>query len=152
MGNLTDFLTSNLINAAGLDPNVKIEAAIVSVRPREFEDGTTKPVIYTDHLGQGLVLNQTRLKAGIAAWGPNPDNWIGKIIIISQGMTTYAGKETPCVVMEPVVANRLKAGAPRVAITSGRAASIKAVENAPPRDCYDGPSDGGGDTTEDIPF
>ena len=34
---MTDFLTSNLLNAASLEPNVEIEATIVSVRPREFD-------------------------------------------------------------------------------------------------------------------
>lgn len=70
--NMTDYLNSNLFNAAGIEPGVRIEATIVSVRDRDFEDGTTKPIIYTDYLGKGIVLNTTRLKALIAAWGSIP--------------------------------------------------------------------------------
>jgi hypothetical protein len=69
----TDFLNSNYFRAEDLDPNVVIETTIVSVRPREFEDGS-KLVVYTDHQGKGVVLNQTRLKALITAFGPNFDN------------------------------------------------------------------------------
>ena len=107
---MTDFLTSNLINAVSLDPKVKVEATIVSVRSREFEEGAktvVKAVIYTDYEGKGVVLNQARLKALIAAWGTNPDNLIGKTVIISRGMTKYQGRDVPCVDIEPVVADRL---------------------------------------------
>jgi hypothetical protein len=105
----TDYLTSNYMRAEDLESNVCIEATIVSARPREFEDGETKLVIYVDYQAKGIVLNQTRLKALISAYGANPDNWIGKTIIISRSMTMYAGKDAPCIVIEPVVADRLGA-------------------------------------------
>ncbi len=143
---MTDFLTSNLLNAAALEPNVKIEATIVSVRPREFEDGTTKAVIYTDYLGKGIVLNQTRLTALIAAFGTNADNLIGKAIIISQGDTTYSGKKVPCVAIEPVVAERIAA----------HGATVTAIGNQPPKPSVAPPleHDGGPDDDPDdsIPF
>jgi len=41
----TDFLNSNYFTAENLDPNVLIETAIVSVRPREFEEGSLKLVV-----------------------------------------------------------------------------------------------------------
>jgi hypothetical protein len=150
MPSLTDFLTSNLINAAGLDPNVKIEAKIVSVRPREFEDGITKAVVYTDYLGKGIVLNQTRLMALIAAFGTNADNLIGKTIIISLGETTYAGKTTGCVAIEPVVADRIATRGAPTAITSGRVrVSPPSLSEPPPLEHDGGPDD---DPDDSIPF
>ena len=146
---LTDYLTSNYLKAADLKPDVRIEATIVSVRSVDFEDGTTKPVIYTDYLGKGVVLNQTRLKTLIAAWGPNPDNLIGKTIIISQGSTMYAGEETACGAIKPVGAERIAASPRGVAsITSGRSAGLKSVEDLPPADAPEGPNQ----FDDDIPF
>jgi hypothetical protein len=145
MQNMTKYLNSNLFNAKGIEPGVRIEATIVSIRDREFEGGETKPVIYTDYLGKGLVLNQTRLKAGIAAWGPNPDNWIGKSIVISLGETTYAGEATGCVVMEPVVANRI----------ATHSATVTAINNRrePPKPSVAPTIDNvSGELDDDIPF
>jgi hypothetical protein len=131
----TDYLTSNLLNADGLESGVSIEATIVSARPREFEDGETKLIVYTDYLGKGIVLNQTRLKALIAAYWPNPDNWTGKTIIIKRGTTMYAGKETGCVVIEPVVADRIAAQQQqRPVVTSGRVELPPSPPSPPPID------------------
>lgn len=136
--NMTDYLNSNLFNAAGIEPGVRIEATIVSVRDRDFEDGTTKPIIYTDYLGKGVVLNTTRLKALIAAWGVNPDNLIGKKVVISRDVTKYQGNDVSCVEVEPVVANRIGATA---------RPALKAVEPpVPPID------HGSGELDSDIPF
>jgi hypothetical protein len=136
--NMTDYLNSNLFKAVDIESNVRIEATIVSVRDRDFEDGTTKPIIYTDYLGKGVVLNATRLKALIAAWGVNPDNLIGKKVVISRGMTRYQGNDVPCVEVEPVVANRIGATA---------RPALKAVEPpAPPT------GRGSGELDDDIPF
>jgi hypothetical protein len=144
---MTDFLTSNLLNAAALEPNVKIEATIVFVRSREFEDGTTKAVIYTDYLGKGVVLNQTRLMALITAWGTNPDNLVGKTVIISQGDTTYSGKKVPCIKIEPVVADRIATHGATVTAISNRREPPKpsvapTVDHAPSASPID----------DDIPF
>jgi hypothetical protein len=166
----TDFLNSNYFAAEDLDPKVLIETAIVSVRPREFEDGERKLVVYTDHQGKGVVLNQTRLKTMIAGFGPNFDGWVGKQIIISQGSTMYSGEPVPAIVVQPVVPTRiaaerrpaLEASSPRpiqttrgpitpgsVDIRSGRYAQSDAPPSAPPPDvCPDGP----GDPSDDIPF
>jgi hypothetical protein len=145
--NMTDYLTSNYLKAADLKPGVLIEAKIVSVRPVDFEDGTTKPVIYTDYMGKGIVLNQTRLKALIAAWGPNPDNLIGKTIIISQGRTMYAGEEVDAVVIKPVVADRIATHGATVAAIGNRREPLK-QSVAPPIDRV---PDGLGPIDDDIP-
>jgi hypothetical protein len=147
MKKMTDYLTSNLLKAADIEPNVRIEAIIVSIRDRDFEDGTTKPVIYTDYLGKGVVLNQTRLKAGVAAFGPHPDNWVGKSIVLSRGPTTYKGEPTWAVVMEPVVANRIAASGAPTAIGN----RWGPPEPPAPIERYEDPEDGD-DGTENIPF
>jgi hypothetical protein len=148
MNNMTKYLNSNLFNAAGIEPGVRIEATIVSIRDREFDGGETKPVIYTDYLGKGLVLNQTRLKTGIAAWGPNPDNWIDKSIVISRGKTVFKGEETDCVVMEPVVANRIATRGATVTAIGGHREPPK-PSAAPLIDNMPG---GSGELDDDIPF
>ena len=134
--NMTDYLNSNLFKAVDIESNVRIEATIVSVRDRDFEDGTTKPIIYTDYLGKGVVLNATRLKALIAAWGVNPDNLIGKKVVISRGVTKYQGNDVPCVEVEPVVADRIAA----------HGATVTAIGNR--RE----PSKPSGELDDDIPF
>ena len=134
--NATNFLTSNLLNADGLESGVRIEAIVVSVRPREFEDGETKLVVYTDYEARGIVCNQTRLKALIAAYGPNPDNWIGKTIVISRGSTLFAGREVPAVKIEPIGAVRI-AGSARPAISD--TGDRRGPPSAPPVDVCDGP-------------
>jgi hypothetical protein len=157
---LTDYFNSNLFKAVDLDPdpNVRIEANIVSVRDRDFEDGTTKPIAYTDYLGKGVVLNATRLKAVIAAWGTNPDNLIGKTVLIYRGSTLYQGNKVPCVEVEPVVADRIAAEqkwpaldhAP-IDIRSGKRAWDNGLpEPTPPTLDHDGGPDNGPE--EQIPF
>jgi hypothetical protein len=147
MKNATDFLNSNFFRAEDLDPNVRIETTIVSTRPRDFEDGETKLVAYTDYQGgKGIVFNQTRLKACIAAWGPNLDNWVGKPLIVKRGATMFKGDPTWAVVVEPVVAERIAAEPrrPRPAITSG--GRPPTPPEPPPINCAPDGSD------EDMPF
>jgi hypothetical protein len=144
--NATDFITSNYLRAEDIAPDVLIEANIVSARAHEFEGGETKLVLYVDYQSKGVVLNQTRLKATIAAFGPNPDNWIGRTIIIRRGVTMFAGKDVPGIVIEPVRAERIASAAPR-ALEEPRRGSIDirsgkgAWDDPPPPDHYDGPSD-----------
>ena len=146
MPSATDFLNSNYFRAEDLDPSVLIETTIVSVRPRDFDDGSHKLVVYTDHQGQGVVLNQTRLKTIIAAFGPNFDNWPGKKIIICQGPTVYSGKPAQAIVVEPVVPTRIAAEPRqgRITIESGQRAPAEPLSevNPPPISVID----------DDIPF
>jgi hypothetical protein len=147
--NASDFFNNNLLNAAAIPVDVRIEAAIVSVRPRDFDDGA-KLVVYTDYRGKGLVLNQTRLGALVDAWGIVFEDWVGKQIVISRGMTKYQNKDVPCIDVEPVVSERLAAPSvtqpPRPAVGGGRPV-LKAVE--PPSPPID---HGSGELDSDIPF
>jgi hypothetical protein len=142
----TDFLNSHFFKGEDMDSNLRIETSFVSLREREFVDGETKLVGYTDYEGgKGVVFNQTRLKACISAWGPNTDNWIGKPLVIRRGETEYAGRKTACVEIEPVVADRI-AASPRapISITSGRR-----MPPTPPEPPID---NGRGQLDDDIPF
>jgi hypothetical protein len=128
MATADEFLTSNLLNASMLTPNTKIEATIISVRKRDFEDGSKKLVVYTDYMGLGIVLNQTRLKEMIRAFGVNYETqWVGKKLIISQGDTAYQGRPEKRVVIEPIVATRIgTAPKPRLAtVNDGRGAASR---------------------------
>jgi hypothetical protein len=136
----TDFLNSNYFRAEDLDPNVRIETTIVDVRPREFNDGT-KLVVYTDHQGKGVVLNQGRLATMIAAYGVAYTGWPGKQIIIRQGSTLYQGKPTTAIVIEPLVPTRIAAQPlpGRITVESGRRgpAELLSEINPPPIDTID---------------
>jgi hypothetical protein len=127
-------------------------------------------VVFTDHQGKGVVLNQTRLKTMIAAFGPNFDGWPGKQITIRQGSTVYSGKTVPAIVVEPVVPTQiaavrrpaLEASSPKPIQTTRRPITPGSVDirsarqtrsDPPPTvplpdDCPDGP----GDPSDDIPF
>jgi hypothetical protein len=157
---MTAYITSNFITGDSLEENVRIEATIVGVREHDF-GGEVKPTVDLDD-GRRIPLNQTRLKALIGGFGPNPANWIGKTIILSRGTTTYAGKREACVVVEPVIPTRIAADPkPTVAaqpvwkglttIESSLSPSVDSPrEQAPPVQSeadYDG-----FDPDDDIPF
>jgi hypothetical protein len=143
---MTSFLNANYIRAEDLQENVLLEKIICEVKSKDFdEDGevVTKPVIAFED-GSQLVLNQTRLRVLLGAYGPNANNWLGKTITISRGKTPYAGKPVPCVVIEPILAARIaaaKASEPPARISRRRkaAAPVETVAAATPID-------------DDIPF
>jgi hypothetical protein len=141
MSSAADFLTSNLINAEMLDPNVRIEATIAAVRPHEYKDGTTKLVVYTDYQAMGVVLNQGRLKAMIRAFGVNyATHWVGKKIVIYQGDTTYQAKAVKGVMIEPIVATRIGT-APKPRLTTVNNAPSYDDVPPPSEEFYDGPGE-----------
>jgi hypothetical protein len=155
--NMTDFINSNYVRAEDIAQNVLIEATIASVKRKEFDDGEPKSVIALED-GHQVILNQTRLKALIGAFGPNSDNWIGKSVILSRGLAPYAGKIVPAVKIEPIVAPRIAAAPQEIQpLPSPQPAQIPrgsidirsgpgAWDNAPARTApapavYDGPAD-----------
>jgi hypothetical protein len=111
-----------------------------------------------------VVLNQTRLKELIGAFGPNSENWIGRSIILSRVQAMYAGKPLPAVKIEPIVAPRIGVTPQGSAhslpsqpkqttrgssdIRSGPGAWDSPPSSAPPPTTYDGPAD----VDDDIPF
>jgi hypothetical protein len=152
--NMTDFVNSNYIKGEDIAQNVLIEATIASVKRKEFEDSEKSVIALED--GRQVVLNQTRLKVLIGAFGPNSENWIGKPVILSRGQERYGGKSVPAVRMEPIVAPRIAAAgsaqplhSPQpVQITrgssdiqSGPAAWDDPPPAPPPPDRYEGPDD-----------
>ena len=87
---MTAYITSNFITGDSLKENIRIEATIVGVREHEFKSGDVKPTVDLDD-GRRIPLNQTRLKALIAGFGPNPANWVGKTIIVQGGRRRSRG-------------------------------------------------------------
>jgi hypothetical protein len=151
MANATDHLTSNYLKAIDLEDGVIVRAVILAARPNDFEDGTTKLVIYTDHKAKGVVLNQTRLKTMIEAFGPNTDNWVGKTINLRRGPTMFKGEATWAIYIDVDLSERIAVRDLNVtAIGDHRRQSGPPVP--PAHNTYYGPTDGGGDTTEDVPF
>ena len=104
---MTAYITSNFITGDSLGENVRIEATIVGVREHNF-DGDVRPTVDLDD-GRRIPLNQTRLKALIGGFGPNPANWIEQTIIVIPRQDDVRGKEKACVVVEPVVPMRIAA-------------------------------------------
>jgi hypothetical protein len=150
MPNATDFLTSNYLKAIELEDGVIVKTVILAARPNDFDGEETKLVIYTDYKAKGVVLNQTRLKTMIEAFGPNIDNWVGKTVMLRRGPTMFKGEPTWGIFLDVDRSERIAVHDLNVtAIGDHRRPSGPPVP--PPRDYY-GPSDGGGDPTEDIPF
>jgi hypothetical protein len=105
---MREFLTG-FLRAEDLDPNTVIVATILDVKRVEFPDtGERKSAIHTD-MTKPIILNQTRLAALMGAWGVQSNNWIGGKIEISQGKTPYGGKLVPCIVIKPIVSERIAA-------------------------------------------
>ena len=77
---MTGFTGSNYFRAEDLEPDVRIEATIVSVVERDFVDGP-KRVAFTDYRAKGVVLNPTRTKVLVEAFRPN-SHCVGKTIFI----------------------------------------------------------------------
>jgi hypothetical protein len=142
----TDYLKSNWLNAEDLNNGLRVMATIVSAGPHTFlESGDTELTIRTDYIGKGIVLNLTRKRVLIAAFGVETDNWIGKQIVAYQGDTLFQGKPTKCVVIEAIVAERIASHpAAKPALEPGKVTiNDKSVEKpyAPPHQTYDGPDD-----------
>lgn len=133
MRKMTEYLSSNLINAETLELGVRYRHEIVEVRERDFEKDGVKPVVYFE-FGEGCVLNQTRLRVCIGAFGPNDANWLGKTIIYYRGKTIYGGKEVACIVFEPVIPAQIAAAKPQPALEGqpSRMQSIRKPAEEPP--------------------
>ena len=141
------------LKALDLADDIIVRTVILAARPHEFEGGETKLVAYTDLKARGVVLNQTRLKTMIEAFGPNTDNWVGKTIILRRGRTMFKGEPTWAIYLDVDRSERIAVRDLNVtAIGDHRRPSDAINDRAPPIDNYYGPNDGGGDPTEDIPF
>jgi hypothetical protein len=169
---MSDFL-KGCVKAEELEPGSRETAHIVAVDSRKFEEGT-KGVLFLDIFNdRGLVLNQTNLKALMAAFGPNSENWVGQGVVVNRTLADFKGKPVPAIRLEPVrrraitapavpptpklaAALAVRAGTP--AFTAGTAGPDAASAttpiapnpppSAPPPTSYDGPAD----PDDDIPF
>ena len=127
--NMNTFYTSNYYVAEEMEEGVLIEAIVEEVGPKDFDEQgeiVSKAVVRFD-TGKAAVLNQTRLRAMIAGFGPHSENWIGRKIIISKGMTHYSGRPVPCVVLEPIVRPRHEGG-------GGQSAQVEGPPKSGPAD------------------
>jgi hypothetical protein len=91
-----------------LSPGVITEAGITDAAPRKFEDNSVKLVIQLDN-SQALVLNQTRLRQMIAAFGLHYDKWCGQKIRYWRGTAMYQGKPVAAIAIEPIVTEKIAA-------------------------------------------
>ena len=133
-------LITGYVRAKDLEVGVKLERTIVDTKRQAFpeKDGETTKIVVVCDGGEQLVLNKSRLRTMVRAYGLNRSNWVGKTVQISRGTTQFGSDTVPCVVVEPVVAPRLAAVRPRGArqiVESGVAQSA----GSPPID-------------DDIPF
>jgi hypothetical protein len=132
-----------------LEPGVLYRMTITAVALEEFKDGTRKPVLSTDHpSGKKVVCTPTKTKALIKAFGPNSNNYIGKLIVLRQGTTLFQGEKVPCVDMEPVVTTKVAAPPERKVINAPPPPAPSEIE--PPS--REGDDLGDPDPDEEIPF
>jgi hypothetical protein len=107
----SEFSGSNYFSAENIPPNTRIEFTVTSAFIEEFRRNDLaserKLVLGTDYQAMKLVMNKTRNKIAIKAWGPNAHNWVGKIAAVFRDYTMFAGKRTQCVGFEPTVTNAL---------------------------------------------
>ena len=97
----------------------------------------TRPVLYFSNHEQGLVLNKTKAEIIAEALGPETDAWPGHAIIITRGMTTFAGRRVGCI---DVHAKAPKGnGFPTPPHVQGL---VKRQQQPPAVKSYDGPEDG----------
>jgi hypothetical protein len=143
-------LITGYVRAKDLEIGVKLERTIVDTKRQAFpeKDGETTKIVVVCDGGEQLVLNKSRLRTMVRAYGLNRSNWVGKTVQISRGTTQFGNDVVPCVLVEPVVATAI-AARPRPVITSGRQAlGNPEPPPAPPPSEYAGPSE----IDDDIPF
>jgi hypothetical protein len=88
---MSDFL-KGCVKAEELEPGSSATARIIAVDSREFEEGK-KGVLFLDIFSdRGLVLNQTNLKALMAAFGANSENWVGQEVVVNRTLADFKGK------------------------------------------------------------
>jgi hypothetical protein len=129
----------------------RIEFGVVGAYLQEFEGEETKPVIVSDYQGKKLVLNKTRTKQVVAAWGIRSERWIGQRAVVFGTTTPYEGRMEPAVGFEAVTRVELNAPMEQRAIADDHASSPDAnpdmePENAPPARTLED------DWNDDIPF
>jgi hypothetical protein len=107
----SEFSGSNYWTGENIPPNTRIEFIVTSTFIHEFpgkESGIErKLVMASNYQAMKLVMNKTRNKIAIKAWGPNADNWVGKMAVVFRDHTTFAGKRVPSVGFEPILTNAL---------------------------------------------
>jgi hypothetical protein len=163
----TSNLLTGCVKAEELESGFCVTARITAVESREFEEGT-KGVLFLDVFNRrGFVLNQTNLKALMAAFGRKSENWVGQDVVVNRTLADFKGKPVPAIRLE--VVRRPSVNAPAVAptprlvvasaaragtmtFTTGMASpdAVSAPEttigsdpppSAPPPASYDGPAD-----------
>lgn len=116
--NINEAFGSNLKAEDVLGREIPVTISAFSIE--DMGDGVMKPVIQFTNAKKGLVLNVTRKEQMVALYGIETDQWIGKPLILSHGMTSYQGKPTgtilikgpPAPVAAPVVTAPVAAPAP----------------------------------------
>jgi hypothetical protein len=68
---------------------------------RLVKDGRFGPEVVFEE-NEIFGLNQTNIRTLIRAYGPNSDDWTGKIIRLELGSVMYQGTATDSVVVKPV--------------------------------------------------
>ena len=113
----------------------------VMIREFQIEDVSKterKPVIYFEGKQKGLVLNRTNSDTITQAFGPETDNWLGKVLVIYSAQTTYMGKTTDGV--------RVRIPEPQGGHTQAQ------TQEPPPQDDNGGDFGGAPNINDPIPF
>jgi hypothetical protein len=130
---MSECVGSNILAAKDLEDGKVYTATILKVFKHQFEDGI-KPVILTDYMGKKIVLNPTRAKAFVAAWGLNGKNWVGRMFQFWLGIAFFQGAKVGSIEVAPVITAAVAAPAERKAIetkASAPGSAAKTIEARP---------------------
>lgn len=87
----TQYTKSQFLKGSDLEEPLVVTVAAAYEHTFEI-DGSVKPALEFVDLDQHLILNKTNIKAMIAMFGTDVDEWIGKRIMLIPVPDAYQGK------------------------------------------------------------
>ena len=103
MANINDIFPSNYLKVSdlqGTSPTLTIERVTVETLG-QGDDSENKPVLYFVGKEKGLVCNKTNCITISQFYGPETDDWKGKLIRLIESPVSYQGKTTMALRIHP---------------------------------------------------
>ncbi len=87
---------SQWLNADDIEDGRDYSMTVKNCTIEEIGDGQ-KLVVWFNGAKKGLGLNKTNWNALRKKWGPKPERWTGKTLVLYQDITDYQGRQVDCV-------------------------------------------------------
>lgn len=94
--NIDGAFPSKWLKAADIPAGQNLNLHMSHVEIEQFDDGSTKPVLYFQGKEKGLVMNKTNSAIVKSAYGVETEAWEGKPVILVSTQTMFKGQEVPC--------------------------------------------------------